>query len=967
MIPFLRQTAEYYYTQGVDNKCFIFPNRRAIAFFRKHLCEIVAEKSEQPLVMPEMLTINDFFYKVSGERETDRVIQMLVLYDCYKSCLPKGMTADSLDDFIFWGDVLLADFNDIDKYLVNARQLFANIVSFRDLDPSLEDLTPEQKRALEKLVSHFKNKDTSKDKTKQEFMRIWNILYPLYELFNKRLSENNQSYEGMVYRRLAESLKNGDAKSVLDKVLPHCNKFIFIGLNALNECEKTVLKKMRKESLAEFCWDFSSDMIKDPENQASKFMRNRDKTGNIDLFPQAFEPDPEGKTLPEFNIVSVPSSVGQTSQIPLIMRDLEAEKSAIVIPDETLLLPLLNSIPKEIKDINVTMGYPMKDSSFFALMTQVANLQIHLRKRSDGEYCFYHKQVYTIFSNELFRKSCTGQEIIDKIRSEAKYYIPASDFKGDDILEKIFSPVIKDVKSVSSGCIEEFATYLKDVAMAIALGIKGDADLAIELEFAKKYYQSINLLLKYKLEILPATFVRLLMQLLSGISVPFDGEPLKGLQIMGPLETRALDFENIVILSSNEGVFPRRSVSSSFIPPELRAGFGLPTYEYQDRVWAYYFYRMIQRASKVWLIYDSRQSGLQSGEESRYIKQLEFIYKERLGLKINRLVATAKAAKDEEKAIGKTAEDIVTIKSKKLSATVLERYLNCPAQFYYSFVSGLSQDEQVAESLDSAMIGDIFHEVMQCIYTGPEAMAEDFDIEDKEARKRITPLKDVTMSYLKSLNDKDIENKINAVIRKKMKSFDISGRDIITRNLIFQYVKNCIDRDIELLKTEKSGSFGILGLEIYKEWSFNGFNFKGYIDRLDRIGDKIRVVDYKTGKVLDKEKFIDSSNAEDVANTLFSTETSVHQRPKIAFQLFLYDMLVEKDFPGRQLFNSVYHITNLFSEPVTNVPVNEDFCNIVKERLEEVLDEIANPEISFRLTSDKDVCKYCDFKNICGR
>ena len=996
MNPFLKQVAEHYFLETqIDKQCFIFPNRRSMAFFGKYLAEAVADKVKnisakghngkvRPVLMPRMCTINDFFYSMSGMKETDRVTQILYLYDCYKSALPKGYSVDSLDDFIYWGDVLLADFNDVDKYLVRPDKLFANIADFREMDSGLDGLEPAQKEALSRLVAHFREGDFSGSKTKKDFLRIWNMLYPIYSGFNEVMRKEGLSYEGMSYRSLAERMRNEAVIDILAGQFEGVDRFVFVGLNALNECEKVVMKKMRDAGVADFCWDFSDGMLADPQNQASKFMRDKNGTGNIDLFPQAFELDNKDLGKPDIKVVAVPSAVGQVSQIPLILKEISGDDMsmagkleaggrdcAIVIPDETMLLPLLNTIPYEIEDINVTMGYPMSGSSIFALIKQVAGLQTHLKKRADGVWCFYHRQVRNIFSNDLLRGAVgkDGLAIINAIRKASKYYVPQSDFCGHPLLELIFSPIMIDQRSSSAEQTNNIGKYILTVIKSVVSSLPSIP--ALETELARKCYQSINLLMKRPLEVLPATFIKLIDRLLSGISVPFNGEPLKGLQIMGPLETRALDFNNIVILSANEGVFPKKSVAPSFIPPEIRKGFGLPTYEYQDRIWAYYFYRMLQRAQKVWMIFDSRREGLKSGEESRYIKQLEYIYQEKFNLKFERFVAVASVEDEPEADIVKTKEDIEIIKNKILSASTIEKYLACPACFYYSIVKNLDVEEDVAESLDGGMVGSIFHSVMQALYSGEEAMSPDFDMNNKSNKAEIVPLKRVDAEYIESWRrrKRDIEAKIDALIRGQMYSYEVTGRDLVTKNLIMQYVDNTLRRDLEYLQDSGYEYFEILGLELLKYWEFRGFRFKGYIDRLDRVGDLIRVVDYKTGRVLDLEKDINDKNAGKVAEALFSPDTKAANRPGIAFQLFMYDKFIENDpaMAGFAISNSIYHVTGLFKEAVRNIPVNRDFMAMTEEKLADVLDKFCDPDIGFSKTKDTDVCKFCDYKNICGR
>ena len=955
MIPFLKQVADHYYNIGeADKCCFIFPNRRSLVFFTRHLCQAVKDSDvlSRPIVAPEMLTINDFFHKVGGMRSVDRVRLLIELYDCYKECNPK---AETLDEFIFWGDVILSDFNDVDKYLVDPEQLFANISDLKKIQDTYTYLTDTQRKAIEAFVSHFSdlsgrltvNLDSDEPDVKGKFLMIWNILHDLYELFNKRLMDRGMAYEGMVYRQLAQRLKNESVEDVFNDVWQGDVKFVFVGLNALNECEKMLLRKLRDAGRAEFCWDYSGKIISDPKNRSSFFMAE-----NVVEFPQAAVWDREGLNVPEINVVSVPSSTGQAKRLPDVLNGIGSRTvagltdCAIVLPDETLLSSVLNSIPDEVEDINVTMGLPMTGSILYSMMSDIAAIQLHTVNRK-GKWYFYHKQVWDLFANDLFRKASDEKtlEIISKVKSDAAYYISQDILSGTPLMDAVFRPVIADQKLQSASQIKDFAEYQKQVLTAVISSVTEDVGMNLELEYAKEYYKCVNVLKEIDLEVLPVTYVRLLNQLLSAVSVPFRGEPLKGLQIMGPLETRALDFRNLVILSANEGVFPRRNVSSSFVPPELRKGFGLPTYEYQDAVWAYYFYRMISRAEKVWMFTDTRTEGLKSGEESRYIKQLEYHF----NIPLNRYVVRfdkMKTAKVED--IVKTLDDVRKIKETVLSATTVQNYLACPAKFYYGTVKELKAEEEVAESLDYGMFGTVYHETMRSLYASDRMTAKDIQ------------------SWLG--REDEIKSKIKELIIDELNLMEVSGRNLVVTDVILKYVMKTLQRDLELLEKEGVDFFEILGREVKVSGEFKGQKFKGFIDRLDSFHPgQVRVVDYKTGKVLDDDEKINDDNALAIAEDIFAED--IKERPKIALQFFIYDMLVQNHplARGKQLFNCVYSTARLFKEPPLNVPRNEMFFNAVSERLENTLKEMYSLEVPFRRTNDEKVCEYCDFKMICGR
>ena len=936
--------AEHYFATGdISRYCFVFPNRRSQLFFQKWLSDLVRE-SGKPVIAPGMLTINDFFYKICGVRSVDRLNLLLVLYDCYKALNP---AAESLDDFIFWGDVLLGDFDDVDKYLVPAASLFTDVSQYKGMQDDFSYLTEPQRQAIERFISNFGSSGSFKSEdqgpVKQHFLQIWNLLLPLYDSFRAALRVQGMAYEGMVYRDLAEKLQEMSAADVLGKCFSSDTIFVFTGLNALNECEKKVLSRMRDAGLAQFCWDYSSEMIKDLRNRSSFFMKD-----NVVSYPQAFVPDPEPLEDPYIEVIGVPSGVGCAKQLPRILETVNPGSldTAVVLPDENLLIPVLNSIPEQIKDINVTMGYPMRGSAFFALMDEIARMQLNLRCK-DGKWMFYYRSAWTVFSNSVFTSILDddSRNVIKTIREKAKYYIPQEDFAGSELLKAVFHPVVVDTADASGTQSAALSEYLLGLAGQFGVLLKDAPGMTLELDFARQYYQDLNRLRSKEMAVLPKTFVRLIDQAEASRSVPFKGEPLKGLQVMGPLEMRALDFENLIVLSCNEGVFPRHDVSSSFIPPELRRGFGLPAYEYQDAVWAYYFYRMIQRAKRIYLLYDSRTEGLRSGEESRYIKQLELHF----GKEFHRVSVGSPIVKPAPPLpIEKTEEDLKKLEELVFSASSLQNYLACPAKFYYSSVKGLEEVADVEESLQANQIGNVLHKLMQYIYGVDGGV--------------------VNADYLKGwAKDKpSLMGKIYDLIKSELKTPDVTGRNLIFANVIYRYAVQILQRDCELLEAQGADSFKILSLEMKDVVKICGRPFKGFIDRLDSLRPgMVRVSDYKTGKVTDLEIGIEDDNAMTLAEKIFSPDST--DRPKIAFQLYVYDKIVREKYPDARIFNSLYPTVRLFKEQVPVQECSEEFLKQVDIRLEETFKEMFDPNTGFRRTSDDKVCSYCDFKMLCGK
>lgn len=940
MTPFLRQAAAHYISLGaLAQTCLVFPSRRASVFFTKYLRELL-KGSPRPVILPRMMTESEFFATVYGHPVSDKLSLLLELYSVYKESSPR---AESLDEFVFWGDVILSDFSDVDKYLVDPKQLFTNVSDLRNIQDTFSYLSEGQRKAINAFLSHFRDGGEilpeGKAVYKDRFRGLWNLLLPIYEQFHARLSEKGMAYDGMIYRSVAERFASESAEDILSGPFSDIRHFGFIGLNALSECERRVLKAMRDAGMADFSWDYCGKMIRDKNNRSSFFMER-----NVVEFPMTWTPEDVPDAPAKINVVSVPSSVGQAKMLPLMTG--APDDTAVVLPDESLLEPVLNSIPPEIEKINVTMGLPLSGSRFHSFMSEVLSLQLRYRN-VHGESYFYHKNVWSILTGGIVGKLLTEEEsaLVKELKAAGKYYIPASDLtKLGPLAEAVFKPLVLDLKASDSSQVQVFGDYLADIVKLTASKLIEITSIATEAEFAMRWYGCVRNLREKELPVTPSTYAKLLLNLLSMQSVPFEGEPIGGLQIMGPLETRALDFDNVIVMSCNEGTFPRRSVSSSFVPPALRTAFGMPTYEFQDAIWAYYFYRMICRASTVWLLYDSRTEGGRSGEESRFIKQLQYHFR----LPLERMVTGGgmKVAAGQDW-VQKPADIAERLRTMDLSASSLNNYLTCPAKFYYGSVEKLKPEGEVSESLDAGMLGNVFHGTMEALYRGVKK-----------------PLKVITAEYIDFLLSREgreiIKQKIEQGIKEAIHSPVISGRNLVFADIIFSYVENTLVADRELTPIE------IKGLELRKEWKFDGYKFKGFIDRLDKVGGRIRVVDYKTGR--DDPKYISVEDAALVAAKLF--ERCKIDRPKIALQLFLYDMFVlsDKDAPDIDwLFNCMYSLPKMKTAGIVEARVNPEFCDLVKEKLRELLAEISNPDIPFLRTEEARTCEFCDFKTICGR
>ena len=688
MKPFLRQVVDHYF-ESSGTTLFVFPNRRSQVFFKKYFGERMLEDNIGAGI-PLLTTISDLFralYAPTGSL-ADELTLLVELYDVYKKVkTDAGQPAESIDDFLFWGGVMLSDFGDIDKYLADPGQILTNIAQYKDIevDPG-EFATDSQYEAICSLVGSLKGKDgTFSKEYHKTFVAIWDLLLPIYREYNRVLSAKGLAYEGMIFRNVAEN--PAYSKSELQRLYPKAEKVVFVGLNALSNAELSFLRYLaREDGFAEFCWDFptdpkSSPLLSDPRNKASHFIGQYLKPG-VDSLPQAFPV--EYGPLPEISVISTGTTVAESKLIPSFLKTVDGpvdERTLVLLPDETQLQSVLTSIPEEGVDVlNVTMGSPLNLSGSFSLFASILRL---FDVRRTGY--FYHRVVWDIFSSSIFQRAHSECEArISEVKDKAQTYIPSDDLD--------FSPVFRDLPDRNS--LDDVIGYLLRTVEFLASRMAYDK---LEREAMYEIYRVLNYLRTHELhrrytDLRFETFRSLLVKLLSGVSIPYCGEPLCGLQVMGPLEVRALDFDNVMILSASEGAFPRKNVADTFIPYSIRKAFGLPTYEEQDAIWAYYFYRLISRAKKVWMVYNSTADGIRSGEPSRYIMQLKYAYRDYLDVKFfnHEVISSVSAGYNEY------GND--TPYTKPFSASSVQKYLSCPLAFYYRYIRGIGdEDESVSE------------------------------------------------------------------------------------------------------------------------------------------------------------------------------------------------------------------------------------------------------------------------------
>ena len=959
MKPFLYQVASLFYEKWgaeVSRLAFVFPNRRTGLFFQKYLSEV----ADIPLFSPTILTINDLFIQLSGKQSADRISMLFTLYDIY---IRQSGSTETFDEFLYWGEMLLNDFDDIDKYMANARMLFSNVTDLREIENDFDFLSDEQIAAIRSFWSSFYPRGDTPNQ--QQFLAVWQVLYDLYEEFRATLAAEGKGYEGMIFREVVESMERGESPD-----LPY-EQIVFVGLNALSVSEERFLAQLQKREIADFYWDYVSDKVTDPDNKASYFVSR-----NLKSFPSSMKLPPEEKVKTEIEVIGIPSGIGQAKHVYTLLSDWckeaemsseEALRTAVILPDEHLLIPVLNAIPEQIRRINVTMGYPLAGTPVASLIEYILALQKNVRY-IDRNPLFYFRDVLPVLNHRYILS--TSPEIISSLVKEItennKIYISHTELGKTPLLEILFTPVTG---------VEAFSDYLIKVLEELnkvmsALSDEEEEDAPqrtndLEQEFIFHYFTTVNRMKEVmkdaRIEMKIDTFFRLLKRVTDTITIPFHGEPLSGLQIMGVLETRALDFDRLIILSMNEGIFPQRKAANSFIPYNLRRGFGLPTYEHQDSVWAYHFYRLIERASHVSLLYDTRSNGLQTGEVSRFVHQLHYHYEVPMRDKL--VVYNVSSSKTPPLAVPKR-EDIMRRLdayrkggSKAISASAINTYLDCPLKFYFSVVEGIREEEEVSETIESDVFGSILHKVMEELYKPFQG-------------------KMVTVDLLKAIR-KDTALLTGAIARAFASEFfktevvrSLTGQNYLIGEMIRKYVEKILERDGKLtpfvyIESERKIN-GLISLSDHSE-----IRLKGFIDRVDEVLDAIRIIDYKSGSGTTTFSSIES---------LFNKEEK--DRAKAVMQVFMYCWMYAHltENKGKTIQPGIYYVRSLFSDPFDPSVYHriergksekvEDFSGYAQafeEGLRGCLDEIFNPEIPFTQTPTGKACSYCPFKGICGK
>lgn len=934
--------------QDLSRVAVVFPNKRASLFMNEQLACL----SDRPIWSPSYITISDLFRRHSPLTVGDSIKLICDLHKSFNACTGSDET---LDKFYGWGQLLLSDFDDIDKNMVDADKVFANLRDIHEFD-DVSYLSEEQKKILQ---AFFKNFDEDHDtELKRRFLNLWSHFKDIYHDFNLRLSDQGIAYEGALYRQVAQ---NDDIEFEYDQ-------YVFVGFNVLQKVEQALFERLKDMGKAKFYWDFDRYYLADGKQEAGHFIRQY-----LDVFPNELDNQSDELykqfTQPKnITYLSAPTENMQARYITTWLREkgrIEAGKNtAIVMCDEQLLQTVVHCIPPEAGKINITTGYPLAQSPVASLINVLLMLQTsgHILNTDKYRLAAVKRVLRHPYAQYI---SENHQTLLTHLETEKHYFPTRSELSMDDGLSLLFTDIDDD--PTNSLLTKWILNVLKRI------GQQGrDNEDAFFQESVFRMYTLINrlsdLIAAGDLTINLTTFERLMAQLIQATSIPFHGEPAEGIQVMGVLETRNLDFDHLLVLSCNEGNMPKGVSDTSFIPHTLREAYGLTTVKHKVAIYAYHFHRLIQRASDVTLTYNNSTEISHTGEMSRFMLQMMV----ESGNPIQRYSMLCGQSMETHgpEVIEKNEQVMQALNQlEQLSPTAINRYLRCPLQFYYNILAGLKEPE-AEDAVDNRMFGNIFHRSAELIYT---------HLKEKNQRIQASDIHDLRTKgkRIEQFVDQAFNEELFNVSNKGYRP-EYNGLQLINRRVIIDYLNRLLQID------EKLAPFVIKSLEekVSSTLTFetaqgtHSLSVGGYIDRLDEIVNpdgthRIRVIDYKTGKSM-------TSTPVDV-DDIFTDEKLSEKHKDYYLQTFLYASIV-KHHPQlnpaqlpvspallfiQQTAGEDYDPTLLLEkEKVLDIG---EYDAKFKENLQQLLSEIYNPSIPFAPTSELKRCTYCPYRQLCDR
>jgi len=892
-------------TNDFRDVVFVMPSQRSTIFLKKHLIEKASNG-----FLPELFSIEQFIEEISGLFKIETIPLLFEFYTVY---LEVEENPDAFDVFSSWAYTVLQDFNEIDQYLIDAKDIF---IAVRDI------------RRLQKWSVNGTFKETGLIKDYYKFLEK---LYKFYPLLYKRLKEKNLGYQGLLYREackhIGEYIKKNDFKN-----------FFFLGFNALNKAEEEIFNQFLNRGIADIYWDLDEAFYQN-NHQAGKFIRKYESTWKYYEKHQLKKIGNYFSSNKNISVVGTPKNITQIKYVGEILSTYkDFENTAIVLADETLLTPMLRSLPENVNALNITMGFPLKDVPTTNCILSIFKLfivQNKLNRTTSNE--FYYKEVIQFLKEPLLYYCFTekDQEVVNlfliTIAKENLLFLPYK--KLQDTFQKCSNEVNELLTAIFN--IKDIGNFIDQILSFLSL-LK-DRVSVIEKEYLYRYHiiftQLKNVQATYSYFTDFKNLEQFFKQLVSSETLSFKGEPLKGLQLMGMLETRVLDFKNIILVGANEGILPNNTMQNSFIPFDVKVSFGLPTYREKDTIFSYHFFRLLQRAEHISVLYNTEPDAFGSGEKSRFVKQLELIKDvnlEYISPKIiSQKIPLQSIAKEEC-----VLETLKALANKGISPSALTTYLYNPLSFYKQKVLKIKEVDAVEETVAFNTLGTVVHDVLDDLY--------------KPFIGRFLEKNHVDNM---SANSRGIVEKYFKV---HFKNGDIStGKNRLIFEVANQFVQNFLIKERELLQN-KENRLKIIATEetLSTEIKINGLNFsvklRGQVDRVDELNGVLRIIDYKTGKV-------DTNNLR-VTDMELLREEKHHK----AIQVLLYAYLFFSNNPDKidkELTAGIFSFKNL-NKGFLAVNFSSNYRNsdlrITQERLEEFIEEVKkyilemyNPAIEF--------------------
>jgi ATP-dependent helicase/nuclease subunit B len=964
MKPFLREVAEDIVAKlgtELEHAAIIFNNKRPVAYLQNHLAELIGK----PFWSPSFYTIQEFFALSTELKIADAFTQFFVLYEKYNELMARdGELPMEPAKFYPIARIILSDFSQIDSDLVNAGKLFEQLEDFAEIDYQFDYLTDEQRAFLKGFWSSYS--EGRQKKQQEQFIRMWRRMPLLFEAYNQALEKKGLTTMGSVYRKLAVG---GHGKQGFED---GWKKLVFVGFNALSRAEEVVFKRWQEQERTLFYFDTDAYYINDPIQEAGLFLRrNLQRTGLINALG-------ESPALLRSNTKSIDvyRTQGQVAQAKILYQQLESDysmlnessnagKIALVLADESLLLPVLQTIPTHYVEggknvpvnLNVTMGYPLVASSIFGLADLWLCVQSQLIQGAKDT--IYHRDVAAFLSHPL-----TGMN--EKMRSKIQQALLTEQLAEVplDRLQKqkgLFQLFFTRVKSGTEGinALQEIFRWILEKQLGDKSLKQTEADLFVAtLKELNRLHDALHAYIPQLAGPKAMLFVLSLIQkAVQGISVPLSGEPLQGIQVMGLLESRSLDFEHIYVLGVNEGLLPQTTIAPSFIPDSIRRAYGLPVIENLDAISAYMFYRLLQRSKKVSLVYNAQADETNTGEPTRFLRQLEY----ESGYTFNYLDHKQRISTEKRREIKvQKDEKVMAVLNKylsgetRLSASALTAYINCPLQFFYRYIAKIEEPKEISENLEASEIGSILHFVMDRFY---QQLRSDDPMITRE--RIVEKRKDIPELAEKGLAQVIFENENYQVQH--------NGMQKVVLAIVAEYANLILDHD------EAEAPFEIIALEKRDQVPFR-FDLKGeeksvtlhgIIDRIDSKNGITRIVDYKTGS--DNLRF---SNLEEVF------DTNGGKLNKALVQTLFYAHVFEQANTHSFVEPNLYSIRNMRKEGTFFMQgkeklklrgehlenVKTEFITFVQAKLAELFDE----DIPFAPTQNEAGFAYSPYLTLCG-